>query len=87
MKSPYLWLSTEQAQFAHVLDWSEVMIFDPSLLEDGRGIYPDRITANVPRGFRERVRRASRAEQTTSAEFIRRAISERAEKILDEVKA
>ena len=40
--------------------------------------YPDIIPgARVPRGFRERVQRAARAEHISLGEFVRRAVAER----------
>jgi hypothetical protein len=53
------------------------MFRDAPAICDGRGRYPDRITAAAPRGFRDEVRRAAAAERITMGEFVRRAIAER----------
>lgn len=42
--------------------------------EDGRGLYPERLSAAVPRGFNDLVREAADAERVTVAEFMRRAL-------------
>ena len=53
------------------------MIHDHPSFDDGRGRYPDRIAAAAPRGFRDQVKRAARAERITMGEFVRRAICAR----------
>lgn len=45
--------------------------------EDGRGLYPERLSAAVPRGFNDLVREAADAERVTVAEFVRRALLHR----------
>jgi hypothetical protein len=55
------------------------MMFAHPPFDDGRGQYPDRITAAAPRGFRDEVKRAAEAEHITMGEFVRRALAERIE--------
>ncbi len=57
------------------------MMFAQSPFNDGRGGYPDRIEAAAPRGFREQVKRAARAERIAMGEFVRRALAERIEAV------
>lgn len=45
--------------------------------EDGRGLYPERLSAVVPRGFSDLVRGAAGLEGVTIAEFVRRALLHR----------
>ena len=45
--------------------------------DDGRGLYPERITASVPRGLPDLVRQTAAAEGVSAAEFVRRAIAAR----------
>jgi hypothetical protein len=49
-------------------------MFDANLFDDGRGRYPDRISAQVPRGFRRVVNAAAEKEGISVAEFARRAL-------------
>lgn len=44
---------------------------------DGRGLYPERLSAGVPRGLNELIKRASELEGVPRSEFIRRAIAAR----------
>jgi hypothetical protein len=44
--------------------------------DDDRGLFPDRITAAVPRGFRDQVRRAAVVRHVSMGELIRRALSD-----------
>jgi hypothetical protein len=57
----------------------EVSMFD--ITEDSdderRAQYPVAFQFRLPRGFRDCVKRAARAESVAASEFIRRAISER----------
>lgn len=45
--------------------------------DDGRGLYPERIAASVPRGLPTLVREAAAREGVSVAEFVRRAIAAR----------
>ena len=45
--------------------------------QDGRGLYPETLRADVPRGLSALIRRAAALEGTSKNEFIRRAISAR----------
>lgn len=45
--------------------------------DDGRGRYPDRITAGAPVGLRDLVKDAANAEGISLAEFVRQAIERR----------
>jgi hypothetical protein len=54
--------------------WSEVSMFDANPFDDGRGRYPDRISAQVPRGFRQVVSAAAAKESISAPEFVRRAL-------------
>lgn len=45
--------------------------------EDGRGLYSERLSAAVPRGFNALVREAAAVEGVTVAEFVRRALAHR----------
>jgi hypothetical protein len=49
-------------------------MFDDNPFDDGRGRYPDRISAQVPRGFRRVVNAAAAKESISSPEFVRRAL-------------
>jgi hypothetical protein len=49
-------------------------MFDCSPFDDGRGRYPDRISAQVPRGFRQVVSAAAERQGISGAEFARRAL-------------
>jgi hypothetical protein len=42
--------------------------------DDGRGRYPDFISAAAPRGLKDRVKRAAEAEHVSLGEFVRQAI-------------
>ncbi len=53
-------------------------MIEEASFDDGRGRPPDRIAAAAPKGFREHVKRAARAERITMGEFVRRAVAERA---------
>lgn len=44
---------------------------------DGRGLYPERLGASVPRGLTDLVKAAASAEGVATSEFIRRAIAAR----------
>ena len=44
---------------------------------DGRGLYPERLSASVPRGLNDLIKRASELEGVPCSEFIRRAIAAR----------
>jgi len=44
---------------------------------DGRGLYPERLSASVPRGLNELIKRASELEGVPRSEFIRRAVAAR----------
>ena len=44
---------------------------------DGRGLYPERLSASLPRGLSELIKRASELEGVPRSEFIRRAIAAR----------
>ncbi|MCK2056921.1 ribbon-helix-helix protein, CopG family [Methylobacterium sp. 37f] len=44
---------------------------------DGRGLYPERLSASVPRGLTDLVKAAASAEGVATSEFIRRAIAAR----------
>ena len=45
--------------------------------DDGRGLYPERITASVPRGLPDLVREAAEIEGVSANEFVRRALAVR----------
>ena len=45
--------------------------------DDGRGRYPDRISAPAPRGMKSRIKRAAQASGLTSSAFIRAAVEGR----------
>ena len=49
-------------------------MFDANPFDDGRGRYPDRISAQVPRGFRQVVSAAAAKEGLNAPEFVRRAL-------------
>jgi hypothetical protein len=49
-------------------------MFDANPFDDGRGWYPDRISAQVPRGFRRVVSAAAAKESISAPEFVRRAL-------------
>lgn len=49
----------------------------PPPFDDGRGLYPERLAAAVPRGFNDLVREAAGIEGVTIAEFVRRALLHR----------
>ena len=49
-------------------------MFDANPFDDGRGRYPDRISAQVPRGFRQVVSAAAAKESISAPEFVRRAL-------------
>lgn len=57
-------------------------MFQPMQFDDGRGLFPDRLTASVPRGFKSYVRRAAETINVPLAEFVRRAVEERANEVL-----
>jgi hypothetical protein len=50
-------------------------MFDANPFDDGRGRYPDRISAQVPRGFRRVVSVAAAKESISVPEFVRRALA------------
>lgn len=52
---------------------NEISLFDSSSI-DGRGRYPDRIAANVPKALGEATRSVAEAQGISVAEFARRAI-------------
>ena len=45
--------------------------------DDGRGLYPERLSVGVPRGLTDLVRAAAASEGVSAAEFVRRAIAAR----------
>jgi hypothetical protein len=48
---------------------------DDSLeFDDGRGRFPDRISANVPKGLRHIAREVARGQDLSLGEFVRRAL-------------
>jgi hypothetical protein len=49
-------------------------MFDVSPFDDGRGRYPDRLSANIPRGLRDVARNVADAQGIPVAEFVRRAL-------------
>ena len=49
-------------------------MFQEHLFDDGRGRYPDKISAPVPVGFREAVREAAASNGISLGEFTRRAL-------------
>jgi hypothetical protein len=53
---------------------SEASLFDPDPFDDGRGRYPDRIAANVPRALGQVTRSVAAAQGVTTAEFVRRTL-------------
>lgn len=53
----------------------------PPPFDDGRGLYPERLAASVPRGLNDLVRAAAEAEGVTVAEFVRRALAHRLDQI------
>jgi hypothetical protein len=53
---------------------NEISPFDSPSFEDGRGRYPDRISANVPKRLGEATRSVAEAQGISVAEFARRAI-------------
>ncbi len=57
-------------------------MFQPMQFDDGRGLFPDRLTASVPRGFKSYVRRAAEVVNQPLADFVRRAVEERAHEVL-----
>ena len=54
---------------------------------DGRGQYPESVSASVPAGFPRLLRTAAHAEGVSAAEFIRRALSGRIQDFLDRASA
>lgn len=50
---------------------------------DGRGQYPESVSASVPAGFPALLRTAAHAEGVSAAEFIRRALTGRVQAFLD----
>lgn len=50
---------------------------------DGRGQYPESVSASVPAGFPALLRTAAREEGVSAAEFIRRALAGRVQAFLD----
>ena len=52
--------------------------------DDGRGLYPDRVTAAAPIGMRADIRRAASLTGTTAAAFIRNAINQHVRAALSE---
>ncbi len=52
--------------------------------DDGRGRYPDKLTLQVPRGFREMAKRAAQAERSSMGELIRRAVIQHVESVLND---
>jgi predicted HicB family RNase H-like nuclease len=58
-------------------------MFDDNPFDDGRGRYPDRISAQVPRGFRRVVNAAAEKEGISVAEFARRALERELSKLAD----
>jgi hypothetical protein len=42
--------------------------------DDGRGRYPDRISANVPKGLRHTAREVARGQDLSPGEFVRQAL-------------
>jgi hypothetical protein len=53
---------------------SETSLFDPDPFDDGRGHYPDRIAANVPKALGQVTRSVAAAQGITTAEFVRRTL-------------
>jgi hypothetical protein len=53
---------------------SEVDMFQEYLFDDGRGRYPDRISAPTPMGLREAARAAAASNGLSLGEFVRRAL-------------
>jgi hypothetical protein len=49
-------------------------MFQEYLFDDGRGRYPDRISAPVPIGLREAAREVAASNSLSLGEFVRRAI-------------
>lgn len=45
--------------------------------DDGRGLYPERLSAAVPRGLSTLVKQAAQAEGVSINEFVRRAVAYR----------
>ncbi|SOR30292.1 protein of unknown function [Methylorubrum extorquens] len=54
---------------------------------DGRGLYPERLSVTVPRGFPAVVKQAAEAEKVSVAEFVRRAVAHRVSMATDGEKA
>ena len=49
-------------------------MFEGATFDDGRGKYPDRISANVPLGLREAAREVAVGNRISLGEFTRRAL-------------
>ena len=45
--------------------------------DDGRGLYPERLFAQVPRGLGDLVKAAAAAEGISKGEYVRRAVAVR----------
>lgn len=54
---------------------------------DGRGLYPERLSVTVPRGLPAVVKQAAEAEGVSVAEFVRRAVAHRVSMVTDKGKA
>ena len=48
---------------------------DSLVFDDGRGRYPDRISANVPKGLRNIAREVASEQKMSLGEFVRRALT------------
>jgi hypothetical protein len=49
---------------------------DNNPFDDGRGRFPDKISVNAPKGFRDLAKRAAEQEGVSLAEFVRRRLYE-----------
>ncbi len=49
--------------------------FEEFALDDGRGLYPERLKAPVPLGTRTRIKRRAEAEGISAGELVRRAVA------------
>jgi uncharacterized protein (DUF1778 family) len=57
-------------------------MFDTCPFGDGRGRLPDRLAANIPRGFRDAAKKAAEAERVSLSQFVREAVEQRMTQVL-----
>ena len=54
---------------------SNIEAYQP-IIEDGRGIFPEDVRFKAPRGLRQAIAKAAELDNTTQAEWTRRALLE-----------